>query len=77
MHQNLLSNNNEAQSTTKYGFLLWPNAQIVALRAHCTRTALKAAPKAPKFVHIGRRRPQTKNRPYLRLRCSKRDFKGT
>ena len=42
MHQNLLPNNNDAQSTTKYGFLLRPGAQIVALRAHCTRTALKA-----------------------------------
>ena len=44
MHQNLLPNNNDAQSTTKYGFLLRPGAQIVALRAHCTRTALKAPP---------------------------------
>ena len=44
MHQNLLPNNNDAQSTTKYGFLLRPGAQIVALRAHCTRTALKALP---------------------------------
>ena len=32
MHQNPLPNNNDAQSTTKYGFLLRPNAQIVALR---------------------------------------------
>ena len=38
MHQNLLSNNHDAQSTTKYGFLLQPNAQIVAVRAHCTHT---------------------------------------
>ena len=30
------------KSTTKYGPLLRPNAQIVALRAHCTRTTLKA-----------------------------------
>ena len=44
MHLNLLSKNNDTQSTTKYGFLLWPNAQIVALCAHCTRTALKAPP---------------------------------
>ena len=35
MHQNLLPNNNDAQSTTKYGFLLRPEAQIVALHAHC------------------------------------------
>ena len=42
MHQNLLPNNNDAQSTTKYGFLLRPDAQIVALRVHCTCTALKA-----------------------------------
>ena len=33
-HQNLLSNNNDAQSITKYGFLVEPHAQIVALRAH-------------------------------------------
>ena len=35
MHQNLLPNNNDAQSTTKYGFLPRPDAQIVALRTHC------------------------------------------
>ena len=34
-HQNLVSNNNDAQSITKYGFLVQPHAQIVALRAHC------------------------------------------
>ena len=33
-HQNLLSNNNDAQSITKYGFLVRPRAQIVALHAH-------------------------------------------
>ena len=33
-HQNLLSNNNDAQSITKYGFLVRPNAQVVALHAH-------------------------------------------
>ena len=31
-------------------------------------------PKAPEFVHIGRQQPQTKNRPYLGLRASKRNF---
>ena len=30
-HQNLLSNNNDAQGITKYGFLVWPHAQIGAL----------------------------------------------
>ena len=30
--QNLLSNNNDAQSITKYGFLVRPDAQVVALR---------------------------------------------
>ena len=35
MHQNLLPNNNDARSTTKYGFLLQMDAQIVAVRAHC------------------------------------------
>ena len=34
-HQNLLSNNNDAQSITKYGFLVRPHTPIVALRAHC------------------------------------------
>ena len=43
LHQNLLPNNNDAQSTTKYGLILRPDTQIVAL--HCTRTALKAPPK--------------------------------
>ena len=33
--QNLLSNNNDAQSTTKERFLLQPHTQIVALRTHC------------------------------------------
>ena len=41
----------------------------------CPRTATKRPPKAPAFVHIGRRQPQTKNRLYLGLRCSKRDFR--
>ena len=35
-HQNLLSNNNDAQSITKYGFLVQPHTHIVTLRAHCT-----------------------------------------
>ena len=30
-HQNLPSNNNDAQSITKYEFLVRPNAQIAAL----------------------------------------------
>ena len=34
-HQNLLSNNNDAENVTKYGFLVRPHAQIVALRVHC------------------------------------------
>ena len=34
-HQNLLSNNNDAQSITKYRFLVRPHTQIVALHAHC------------------------------------------
>ena len=38
-HQNLRSNNNDAHSITKYGFLVRPNAQIVALRAHCAKGA--------------------------------------
>ena len=42
MHGNLLPNDNDAKSTKKYGFLLRLDAQIVALHAHCKRTALKA-----------------------------------
>ena len=34
-HQNLLSNNNDAPSITKCGFLVRPDAQIVAPRTHC------------------------------------------
>ena len=34
-----------APSISKYGSLVRPDAQIVALRAHCARTALKAPPK--------------------------------
>ena len=43
-HSNLLVNNNDAQSITKYGFLVRPHAQIVALCAHCVRAALKDRP---------------------------------
>ena len=34
-HQNLLSNNPNAQSITKYGFLVWLDAQILILCVHC------------------------------------------
>ena len=34
-HQSLLSNYNDAPSITNDGFLARPDAQIVALRAHC------------------------------------------
>ena len=40
----------------------------------CPRTAPTRPPEAPEFVHIGHRQPQTKNRPYLGLRGSNRDF---
>ena len=49
MHQNLLPNNNDAQSTTKYGLLLRPNAQIVALRlkrVHCPLQTMHHIPPA-------------------------------
>ena len=36
-----------APSISKYGSLVRPNAQIVALRAHYARTALKAPPRYP------------------------------
>ena len=39
-----------APSITKYGSLVRPDAQIVALRAHCARTALKAPPKGLGFA---------------------------
>ena len=45
-------NNNDAQSATKYGFLLWPDNQIVALCAHCTRIALEAPPNL-QFWRLG------------------------
>ena len=37
-----------APSISKYASLVRPDAQIVALRAHCTRTALKAPPYVAK-----------------------------
>ena len=37
--------NNDAPSITKYGSPVWLDAQIVALRPHCARTALRAPPK--------------------------------
>ena len=40
-----------APSITKYGSLVRPDAQIVALRAHCARTALKAPPRT-RWVHV-------------------------
>ena len=36
-HQTLPSNNTDAQSITKSGFLVRPDAQIVALRAPCAQ----------------------------------------
>ena len=38
-HQNLLSNNNDAPGITKYGSLVRPHTQIVALRLHCAKCA--------------------------------------
>ena len=53
MHQNLLPNNNDAQSTTKCGFLLRPDAQIVALCANCTPTARALRLRRPhNLIHI-------------------------
>ena len=43
----------------------------------CPQTAPKRPPKALEFVHIGRRQPQTMNKPYLGLRGSNRDFERT
>ena len=40
-----------APSISKYGSLVRPDAQIVALRAHCTRTALKAPPQDSLNIH--------------------------
>ena len=37
--KNLLSNNNDARSITKYGFLVRPTRQIVALCMHCAKGA--------------------------------------
>ena len=54
-----------------------PRAEGPSNSTICLRTAPKRPPKAPEFVHIGRRQPQTKNRPYLGLRGAKRDFERT
>ena len=43
-HQNLPSNNNDAQSIAKHGFLVRPNAKMIAPRAHCMCTVLKSPP---------------------------------
>ena len=43
----------------------------------CPRTTPKRPAKAPEFVHIGRRLPQTKNRPYFWLHGAKCDFDRT
>ena len=51
---------------------LWPSDSTI-----CPRTTPKRPPKALEFVHIGRRQPQTKNKPYHGLRGSKHDFKHT
>ena len=37
--------NNDAPSISKHGSPVRPDAQMVALRAHCVRTALKAPPE--------------------------------
>ena len=44
--------NNEAPSITKYGSPVRLDAQIVALRPHCTRTALRAPPLAPLHLPV-------------------------
>ena len=43
----------------------------------CPRTAPKGPSKGPKFVHIGHRQPQTKNRQYLGLGGFQRYFERT
>ena len=42
-----------APSISKYGSLVRPDAQIVALRAHCARTALEAPPMSPTLTRWG------------------------
>ena len=42
-----------APSISKYGSLVRPDAQIVALRAHCARTALEAPPKCHNVCAFG------------------------
>ena len=41
-HQNLLSNNDDAQSITEYGFLVQLDNQVVALCAHCAKSPPQA-----------------------------------
>ena len=43
----------------------------------CPRTAPKRPPKTLEFVQIGRRHPQSKNRPYLGLHGAKHGFAQT
>ena len=50
----LLSNNNDAPSTTKCGFLVQRDAQIAALRAHYTCSALKSPSYLALFAFVSR-----------------------
>ena len=43
--------NNDAPSITEYGSPVWLDAQIVALRLHCSRTAQRA-PNQSRFKKI-------------------------
>ena len=52
-----------APSITKYGSLVRPGAQIVALRAHCARSALKAPPQALEASLLSHHYPVYRPRP--------------
>ena len=57
-----------APSISKYGSLVRPDAQIVALRPHCARTALKAPPKSA--VERARRLEMQRNLFVVMRLCS-------
>ena len=68
-HQTLLSNNNDGQSITKYGFLVQPHTQIVTLPlpmawATWAQRLLHGSPWVLKYPYCHRTITQTRPRGY-------------
>ena len=61
-HQNLLSNNNDAQSITKYGCLVRPYTQVVALRTHCASAPPPPPTAGQRGCFSGQQRQQTEQK---------------